>query len=611
MIKIKKLMKIFYLILLWQLVFVGAYGIEIPNRVIIDNLEVIISEDAQAEIGKIIQGLNKNPKYFDAKLEKMDLYFPIIERILKEQNIPDEFKYLCAMESSLDPNAVSTSNAVGFWQFKKESAIEVGMKIDHEVDDRKNIVASTIGACKYLKRSNLALNNWIYTTLSYNLGLGGTKRTMESSYVGVKQMTIDATTNRYILKFLAYKILFSNYLYKNKRKYTLLEYNDGGGTGFHELANRININRETLEIYNSWLLVKTIPKDRPYSIIIPVDSVQKEKVISILGLQKIENQVVVEPYQEPKRHWWEIFKSRDAEADYNNTDVPIIFKNNGLKAIQAKKDDNSQKLALQGKVKFKRFLKYNEIRSFDEIIPGKYYYLEKKLESAHVLYHIVQNNERIWDIAQQYGVTIESILQKNKMEEGEALVVGRKLYLKYERPEGELVIIEKVNQSVLPETREEKQKTEDTINTPKDIQNKTPNVVDSTNKSQNQEIELTQTIDTNLFVFHEVMPGQSLFSISKLYQTTLDSLIKWNDLDGTSLKLGQKLLIKKKILNQSQAQEFDLNEPNEWILHTVVEGESLYKISKIYGVTVSKIQNNNQKVDFKVSLGEVLKIKLK
>ena len=78
----------------------------------------------------------------------------MIERVLKEENVPDDFKYLCIQESGLISDAVSSAKAVGFWQFKDFTAREVGLRVDNRIDERKNIVSATRGAAKYLKRNN-------------------------------------------------------------------------------------------------------------------------------------------------------------------------------------------------------------------------------------------------------------------------------------------------------------------------------------------------------------------------------------------------------------------------------------------------------------------------
>ena len=95
---------------------------------------------------KEIINLNANQKYLSNLVAKMNIYFPIIEKIFKEENVPDELKYLVIQERALISDAVSTSNAVGYWQFKAETAKEMGLKVDNRVDERMNIAAASRGA---------------------------------------------------------------------------------------------------------------------------------------------------------------------------------------------------------------------------------------------------------------------------------------------------------------------------------------------------------------------------------------------------------------------------------------------------------------------------------
>jgi len=83
-------------------------------------------------------------------IKRAERYFPIIEEILRQNGIPDDFKYLCVAESGLS-NAISPSQAVGFWQFLKATAQEYKMEVNNNVDERYNVIASTQAACNYLK----------------------------------------------------------------------------------------------------------------------------------------------------------------------------------------------------------------------------------------------------------------------------------------------------------------------------------------------------------------------------------------------------------------------------------------------------------------------------
>src|SRR5690606_16816059 len=151
----------------------------------------------------------------------------IIEKIFKEEELPDDFKFLSLQESSLISDAVSTSNAVGYWQFKKETAIEVGMRVDNHVDERMNIVSSSLGAAKYLKKNNtIYFNNWIYALLAYNLGAGGAKQKIKEKYLGAKKMVIDGDMHWYVIRFLAHKLAYENSVGKNNNlPMTLVTYN--------------------------------------------------------------------------------------------------------------------------------------------------------------------------------------------------------------------------------------------------------------------------------------------------------------------------------------------------------------------------------------------------
>src|SRR5690606_22399323 len=125
-------------------------GPRVPSEMEFAGIRLDLTDAARREIQTHVDALYRSEKYFNVKLERVDLYFPIIERIFYEENLPIDFKYLVIQESALISDAVSSSNAVGFWQFKQASAEEVGLRIDGRVDERLNIVSSTRGAARYL-----------------------------------------------------------------------------------------------------------------------------------------------------------------------------------------------------------------------------------------------------------------------------------------------------------------------------------------------------------------------------------------------------------------------------------------------------------------------------
>jgi len=138
-------------------------------------------------------------------LKRAKRYFPIIEPILKEYGIPDDFKYLAVIESGLS-NATSTAGAKGFWQFMPTTAKEYGMEVADTVDERYNLEIATINACKYFLKAKEKFGNWTLAAAAYNRGSGGISRSLEQQYVSdYYDLLLTEETSRYVFRILALK----------------------------------------------------------------------------------------------------------------------------------------------------------------------------------------------------------------------------------------------------------------------------------------------------------------------------------------------------------------------------------------------------------------------
>jgi hypothetical protein len=108
-------------------------------------------------------------------LKRAHRYLPVIEPILKEEGVPDDFKYLAVIESNLLP-AVSPAGATGIWQFLKKTGQAYGLRINDDVDERYHLEKATVAACRYLKKPGipLAAGPWLRlrTTLEYRASAG-------------------------------------------------------------------------------------------------------------------------------------------------------------------------------------------------------------------------------------------------------------------------------------------------------------------------------------------------------------------------------------------------------------------------------------------------------
>src|SRR5690606_18501972 len=142
--------------------------------------------------------------------KRVHRYFPIIEPILKEHGIPEDFKYLALIESGLT-NVVSPAGATGFWQILESTGKSYGLEINKEIDERYDIEKSTIAAAKYLKEAYEEFGSWTLAAASYNMGIYGVqkqlKRQHATDYYG---LTLNAETSRYVFRIIALKEIIEN-----------------------------------------------------------------------------------------------------------------------------------------------------------------------------------------------------------------------------------------------------------------------------------------------------------------------------------------------------------------------------------------------------------------
>ena len=137
-------------------------------------------------------------------------YFPVIEPILKQEGIPEDFKYLALIESGLT-NVVSPAKASGFWQFMKETALNLGLEINDEIDERYHLEKATLAACQYLKKSYKQHGSWVLAAAAYNMGDGGLKQTIaKQKTASYWDLLLNEETTRYVYRILAAKLILSN-----------------------------------------------------------------------------------------------------------------------------------------------------------------------------------------------------------------------------------------------------------------------------------------------------------------------------------------------------------------------------------------------------------------
>ena len=216
-------------------------------------------------------------------IKKANRYFPIIEPILKKNGIPDDFKYLAVIESSLNTRAYSPAKAAGLWQFLVGTAKLYGLEVTAEVDERYSVEKSTEAACKYLNSAYKKYGSWGAAALSYNAGMGRISGELDKQQADDSlDLWVVEETSRYYFRMLAIKNIFedphkygfilgANQLYK-PIEFDKVEVSESIAD-LATFAKEKGISYAQLKDFNSWLRDRklTISTKNPttYTILIP------------------------------------------------------------------------------------------------------------------------------------------------------------------------------------------------------------------------------------------------------------------------------------------------------------------------------------------------------
>ncbi len=213
-------------------------------------------------------------------IKRTHKYFPIIEPILKEKGVPDDFKYLAVIESDLR-NVTSPAGAKGFWQLLKDAARENGLEVNDNVDERYHLEKATRAACDYILRAKKKFGTWTLAAAAYHDGNGGlNKKLTEQQVHSYYDVLAGENTQRYVPRILAAKEILSNPkkygfefdeedLYSMPKSYPVKV--DTPITNIATFAKKFGINYKELKLYNPWLRENKLnnKSHRVYNIQIP------------------------------------------------------------------------------------------------------------------------------------------------------------------------------------------------------------------------------------------------------------------------------------------------------------------------------------------------------
>ena len=366
---------------------------------------------------------------------KAKRYFPLIEEKLDEYGLPHELKYLAIVESALDPFAVSSSGAVGLWQFKLNTSRMFDLQVNSYIDERRDPYKSTIAACKYLKYLYNTYGNWQLALASYNGGPGVVRKAIarsdgERSFWKLYPY-LPEQTKGYVPAFIAVNYAM-NYMNKHNIQPKKYEYSHsetdtikiGYKVSFQKIAETLNMDVSVLKQLNPMYRKNVIPNlNRPTHLILP-----KKKVLSYLKKEE------------------KMYNGRNTTE--RGTLHASKAKENGEKIIhRVKKGEYFHKIAMKYNCTIEEIRKWNNLNSNNLQVGQKLVvyvdpqYLKKIREeetrirkensqdtNKRVVFYTIKKGDTIWSIANKFNCdSIADLLEVNNIQDETDIEPGKKL----------------------------------------------------------------------------------------------------------------------------------------------------------------------------------------
>ena len=240
------------------------YPVSIPKKISFAGEEIILDED------DLIERMDKEflvNTYWQSNtillIKRANKYFPQIEKILIEEGVPTDFKYLALIESGLE-NVISPRGAKGFWQIMKTTGKEYGLEINSNVDERYNLNLSTRLACKYLKKAKDKFGTWTLAAAAYNRGINGVQNEItKQNQTTYENILFGDETKRYVFRIIALKNIVESpesfgFFIKEEQMYKPTKYEelkvDIPIDNISDFSKKLGLSYKNFKIHNPWLL---------------------------------------------------------------------------------------------------------------------------------------------------------------------------------------------------------------------------------------------------------------------------------------------------------------------------------------------------------------------
>jgi membrane-bound lytic murein transglycosylase D len=413
----------------------------------------------------------KKVAFTRSMMEKMPLYFPIFEKALQKYGLPVELKYLSMIESGLNPRVISYASAGGLWQFMPATGREFGLYQDRHIDERFDPVKSTDAACRYLSQLYRIFGDWEMALASYNTGPGNVKRAMRRSRGNTFWTIYSALpqqTRSYVPQFVAmtYMMNFGHdhgiFPEKPEVPYPMDTIHISGYVDLTKFCLLTNVTMEEIQRLNPQITGTILPTNvKNFILRIPSEKFEylasnRNTILDSSGRTFLTNTVlaVVDSSKiDSLRAAGALALSEEESSDVDLSDegsvqavatiakktkqIHLVKKGETLSSISRKYKVNMTELKSWNHLRKSTVMKGQKLVIYRKVVePAKNTRVaanvapapQNKTTKIKMRYHTVQNGDTLWNISQQYGLTVDRIKKANRIK-GNDIKPGMRLII--------------------------------------------------------------------------------------------------------------------------------------------------------------------------------------
>ena len=414
-------------------------------------------------------------KYMKTYLERSSRYLPVMQAVLKENNLPEELVYVALIESGFSPKAFSQANAVGYWQFIHGTGKRYGLKIDGFVDERRDPILSTQAAAEYFKDLYSLFGSWHLALAAYNSGEYRVNRAVLRHYSRdfwhlSSKKALPRETRNYVPKLIA-----SIRIAQNPKKYGFYNLNFEPAINYElvplkkpvsllKIAQNLRVSQEEMRRLNPMYKGEYVPIYRADIYIrVPAGMLNQ-------ALASLDKSYMSAPKYKYHYHYW--YRVRRGDSLYkiarrHRTTVRKLRRANNIRSnssflrvgqrikipsrkLMASSRSSSkrkpasltgdfhtvkkgQSLSLIAKLyglNLSEFKKFNNIQGQPIIHPGQKLRVKpSKTTQNSKVYHVVRKGETLIEIAKKYNTPLPQLMKENSLHLKSILLTGAHLII--------------------------------------------------------------------------------------------------------------------------------------------------------------------------------------